>query len=222
MLCEGKHDCWFLDEVIRQECSIPPLCFHKDLGGFQKCYRSEYHSTQRSFIILSDNGHELMSKYLPKVMDFFGTRRLNLHYIILKDADYAEPSDLLAHYREGMERVLKTKKRGGITIRHEEADYTISMLSESDSRFSFHFHFIFIPMSLEEAIIARSLEMHPSCNRGGTATLSTDPHKALNDIACHLDLDDKEALIRHSVKEQWFSDEDWYRDLLSRIELLDS
>jgi len=189
---------------------------------FQKCYRSDYHSTQRSYIILSDNGHELMSKYLPKVMDFFGTRRLNLHYIVLKDADYCKPADLLAQYCEGMNHILKTKKRGGITIRQEQADHTISMISESDDRFSFHFHFVFIPQSLEETIVAKSLEMNRSCIRGGTAGVSTDPHKALNDIARHLDLDDKEALIRHSVKEQWFSDEDWYTDLLSSIQQLNS
>lgn len=217
ILCEGKHDCWFLDEVVQLECSIDPLCIHKDLGEFQKCYRSDYHFSKHSCIILSDNGHELMDKYVPAIMGFFGTRILNVHFFIMKDADYSDPAYLLTTYSESMSRLLQTKRRRDISIEHDPADRTISMVSKRDDRFSFHFHFIFIPESLEKAIVEKSLEVYRSLTRGGTAIVSEDHHKALNDIACHQGFHDKEALIRHAVRERWFRDEDWYRELIRRM-----
>lgn len=91
------------------------------------------------------------------------------------------------------------------------------MVSDRDDRFSFHFHFIFIPQSLETAVVEKSLEMYRSLTRGGTAIVSEDHHKALNDIACYQGFHDKEALIRHAVRERWFRDEDWYRELIRRM-----
>lgn len=217
ILCEGKHDCWFLDEVVQLECSIDPLCIHKDLGEFQKCYRSDYHCSKHSCIILSDNGHELMDKYVPAIMGFFGTRIMNVHFVIMKDADYSDPAYLLTTYSESMSRLLQTKRRRDISIEHDPADRIISMVSDRDDRFSFHFHFIFIPQSLEKAIVEKSLEMYRSFSRSGTAIVSEDPHKALNDIACHQGFHDKEALIRHAVRERWFRDEDWYTELIRRM-----
>ena len=219
ILCEGIYDSWFLEEFIRKEYSKDAKCIDKDLGVFQRCYRSDYYFCQDSIIILSDHGHELINKYIPKIFrDLFAKRILSLHYCVLKDLDDSQPVDLLESYCRIFNDAIKTKGMRDIFLSTNFSDNIISLISEKDHRISFHFHFIFVPQSLAKIIVRKSLEMNRSLNKHNEDIESMDPHRALTKIACSCDIDTKEALIRRSVVDMWFSDDDWYKKLKEKID----
>lgn len=188
------------------------------MRSFQKCCTREFYYEQRSCIILSDNGHELVNKYIPiLIRDLFAKRVLNLHFLVLKDSDDSQPLELLNQYHCYLEGVLRSKQMDDFLLDLNTSEKIISVISQTDCRISISFHFLFMPQSFEIIFVNKSIVKSQKIKK-----VSSDPHKALNDIAHHLGFDDKESLIRHSVKEKWFNDEEWYTNLLSSIKQLNS
>jgi len=211
ILCEGKYDCWFLDEILKTEYSERPIRLHSDFRRFNSCYRWGCRDGQPC-VIFSDNGHDLINSYIPNIIrDYFATYTpLNLHYVVLKDTDGCDPKYLLRSYCETISEIIKSKNMHNVTFKTDENNYTIVLTSQTDPRHSFQFHFIFIPQSFEKCLVAKSFERNNPLLRYKDDIERLDPHKALNEIAKHLNMADRESLIRNSVLNGWFREEDWY------------
>jgi len=214
ILCEGKYDCWFLDEILKTEYDVIPIRLHSNFGRFSKYYRWGCRDGQPC-IILSDNGHDLVKKYIPKIIrEYFAAYTpVNLHYVVLKDSDGSDHRYLLENYHHTISEIIRAKNMNYVDFDKDEDNYTITLTSKIDARHSFHFHFIFIPQSFEKSLVAKSFEKNRQLSRYKNDLERIDPHQALTEIANHLDIN-KETLIRNSVLQGWFREEDWYVTLV--------
>jgi|GEM_PF-2942950 len=219
ILCEVKYDCWFLEEIINRIEPKKLIPLDQDFGKFQKCYRSEYHQNNQSWIILSDGGHDLINKYIPKIIsNCFAVNKNNpMHYIVLKDSDGCEPKYLLGIYHKSLSEYIHTKNIKYTDLEIDLAKNTIVLISNRDNRYSFYFHFVFIPQSFEKKLIDKSFDKERSLIKYRTKLEKKDPHDALTVIAESLNIKDKETLIRNSVLNKWFYEEEWYKSLIRCI-----
>lgn len=228
ILCEGRNDSWFLDELVKNKCSVSPVSLHGDFTGFNQIYRNNFGKhkclskeihKKPCIIILSDNGHDLINRYVPYIIrSYFAVfMPLELHYIVLKDSDESNPKSLLRSYYRRISDSLQSKGMKCVDLKIHEDDYTITLTSEQNPHHSFHFHFIFVPPSLEKKLVSKSFENNRSLLRRYKARIENmGPHEALDEIARHLGIN-KENLIRKSVLEGWFHEEDWYVTLVQSV-----
>ncbi|WP_153015911.1 hypothetical protein [Methanofollis ethanolicus] len=213
ILCEGRYDSWFLDEILKIEYAVLPIRLHSDFKSFSRYYRWGCRDG-KPCIILSDNGHDLISKYIPKIIrEYFAAfTPLNLHYVVLKDSDGSNHRFLLGNYYDTISEIIRAKNMNNVDFDKNEDNCTITLTSKQDSRHSFQFHFIFIPQSFEKSLVAKSFEKNRQLSKYKDDIERMDPHDALTEIAKHLGID-KESLIRNSVSQGWFREEDWYMTL---------
>lgn len=217
ILCEGKNDRLFLDELLRNVGIKSPFSLHGDFTRLDSFYRWGCKGGQPC-IIISDDGHDLINKYVPLIIRrYFGKSYYDwtpetLHYIVLKDSDGSDHKYLLDNYRNSISSTIQAANVGEVSFYLDEKDYTITLTSKKDDRYSFQFHFVFIPPSFEKCLVAKSFEKNRQLSKYKDDIERMDPHDALTEIAKHLGID-KESLIRNSVSQGWFCEEDWYMSL---------
>ncbi|KAF1075090.1 hypothetical protein [Methanogenium sp. MK-MG] len=223
LLCEGIHDGIFLEELFKVK--NPGLYSHRidnDISKFARIFRNPNYWSKCSVIIQNDNGHDLISKFLPRIIQEFFMRDKNrkvINFYVLKDSDGEDTEKLINSFHKSISESLNSKRYPEFNLDKFPQNKKIIMNSLMDDRYKFCFQFIFVPISFEEKIREKALAIYSTkiSNSRRDAIIDSDPHDALNLIANELELDSKENLIRNSAKEFWFKEEEWYKQIYSVI-----
>ena len=219
LICESNYDRIFLSEVIRKYF-IPNYEPHEvkttELSGLQEAIRCKI----TKIIIYGDNGKLTISDLIiPRlVLEIVGIRPDNFSFIVILDSDGELDTERLKKVKGNIDQFLQAKRRTNYNHSVDEQNVCILLSSNNDTRYIVKFRFFLIPVSFERQLITKAVENCRSVisqNRRKHLQ-DMDPHIALNEIAKALKIS-KEELIRKSVNENWFGNEDWFKKMISMI-----
>ena len=173
--------------------------------------KPDYYIDNYDVVIYADNGKQVLeSKVIPRIVrDALGVRRNPPppEFVMILDED-EEPLD------KTLERIKKNIESWRINaseIKIVSRD-SIHAVSTKDERYGLSFAFFLIPNSLEIKITRKALE-----RRLVQKYQNTKQHGRLKELATKMGIG-KEELIRLTIRDGWFDDEDWFKDLKKKIE----
>lgn len=223
VLCEGRNDTVFLSTLADPAGDRTVLSIDSDVQAFLTTFIKPYYATAYRAAILGDRGRDaLISSYVPHlVRDLFGKVR-SAELTIVTDDDNSSHDELFDAYSATIAASLRSRGLSDTTINADTSARTFSVVSLRDSSYRVSLSFVWVPVSLEAQVRNGAL-----CRHGDRFTLARqeelgrmDPHRAIEAIVLGLGCT-TEDLIRASVRDGWFEQEEWFRCCRSRMQEFD-
>lgn len=217
ILCEGKTDTWFFDEIFKnhideQIYAIPD----KGMAQLQKLYDGncfEHIKSQFALIIFGDSGRPtIYEKVLPRVaVDMLGRFSDDINISIIIDDDGTEYEKL----EEIISNKVKLVSQNPQKFTHSpifEENNGLFVLKSSKSRGTLNINLLTVPISLEEHI---ANELIGNKYNHDYKILENGPHYAIDFIANKYYSGNKEKLVRDA--STLLKNELWVKDIVDYI-----
>ena len=112
------------------------------------------------------------------------------------------------------EKISEKFKSSGTRARVSIISHKIEIVSQS---YKMSLNFLFIPQSLEKQIVKALLSFIKLSRKELNKLRNADPHKALNELAKHLGLNDYTELCKIVVENNLLDKEDWYKNFVQQM-----
>jgi len=112
------------------------------------------------------------------------------------------------------EKISEKFKSSGTRARVSIISHKIEIVSQS---YKMSLNFLFIPQSLEKQIVKVLLPSIKLPKKKLNKLRNADPHKALNELAEHLGLNDYTKLCKIVVENNLLDGEDWYKNFVQQM-----
>lgn len=221
IICEGKNDAWFFDEIMKTRFDDRMYTFYKDnnknhLDKLQEmfggtCYT--YTKQQYSLIIYGDGGKHSLTTALNRVVsETLGKNNDEISIILIRDEDGVPYDQLHTSLYEILESYSKDKTKFTTYFPKLEQNNGLFVLNHPKSRGILKVALSTVPNSLEKQITTKTVELK---NCRDKKILKSDPHEALDFLADKYYGGDKQVLIRES--STWLINEAWVNNVTHLI-----
>lgn len=217
ILCEGKTDTWFFDEIFKshideQIYAIPD----KGMKQLQKLYAGncfEHIMSKFALIIFGDSGRPtIYDKVLPRVaIDMLGRFSNDIYISIILDDDGTEYENLEKIVLDSVKLVSKNPLKSTHSPIFEEND-GLFVLKSSKSRGTLNVNLLTVPISLEEQIVDKFIRIKYHYDH---KILENSPHYAIDFIANKYYGGNKEKLVRDA--SALLKNEIWVKQIVDYI-----
>jgi hypothetical protein len=217
LICEGKHDTIFFEELIRNKLQMKCCPIQSEMGELQKTFRdfSDYYKTTYHWIVYKDNGKDEIKKIvLPRIIKDNHGRNNSIHLLVVLDQDFVDPDIILNTIHLKIIEILKPCNLPHFKSEICHENLCIKTLYTKNANHTLFFKFIMIPSSFEKKIVSKILEINAAeFTRIEKEKLnSDDPHESLKCISEKMRIS-KDEIIQQSVDHDWFVSETWYQQL---------
>lgn len=221
IICEGKNDAWFFDEIMKTHFADRMYTFYKDnnknhLDKLQEmfggtCYT--YIKKQYSLIIYGDGGKHSITTALNRVVsETLGKNNDEISIILIRDEDGVPYDQLHTSLYEILEAYSKDKTKFTTYFPKLEQNNGLFVLNHPKSRGILKVALSTVPNSLEKQIASKTVEFKNCKDR---KIPKSDSHEALDFLADKYYSGDKQMLIRES--STWLSNEAWVSNVTNLI-----
>lgn len=212
IICEGKYDTWFFDEIMKGHFPDRILAFHtKPIAKLQECLGMncfKFVKTNYSLIIFGDHGKLNINKALKRVIiDTFGKTNDDIHINYIRDDDGVEIEQLIKAFLVELKFFSQDANIFKNRLPSLEYEKNVFSLLDSRSRGTIKITYLTVPRSLEEQVARRIIDVkYPT----DSEILEKNPHECIEFIANKYYNDNKEKLFRES--STLLQDEMWVRN----------
>ncbi len=215
ILCEGKKDRYFFDEMAKTYELDPYSTRSTDINELQRKIADDHFMKNNQLIIYGDNGRPTISnKVLPRASrswlfrDGYAKRLL-----MIIDDDGTDRGVLFQTVKNILEEYCTDPHKFSKLPNFESND--VIKISSDDITFPLEIHFLTVPESLEKQMIKKYCDIK---ELSYDTYLKHDTDKAINIIMDKENISDIEDLVRKSV--HWFEDDEWFKEIIKKIEHL--
>lgn len=208
LLCEGKNDAVFFDELMNVRFENRKYTMWDQLPKLQDMCGSKcnYIKDKYPLIIYGDGGKSEMLKILRRlIIEILGT---NNYIIMIRDEDDAPSEELNRTFLEEMESITRDKSKFTTHMPNLEHNHNLCVLNHPRSKGILKVGLSIVPRSLEKQVVKKTVEL--KCPRENEI-LEIDPHEALKFLARKYYDGDNLKLIRES--STWLKDETWVNEI---------
>lgn len=215
LLCEGKNDAWFFDELMKVRFDDRMYTIDNDnLKKLQEmcgdCY--QYINRKYPLIIYGDGGKNGIQKILKRII--IETLSRNNYIIMIRDDDNTPYEDLERKLLEELESIIRDTSKFTTRLPDLESKDNLYILKHPKSEGSLKVSLSTVPISLEKQIVKKTVALKcPS----KSDILEKESHEALELLASEYYGGDREKLIRES--STWLRDETWVDNINRSVDL---
>ncbi len=214
LICEGKNDACFLEELMKERFTTPPLTINNNLNKLQErlgtnCYK--FTKSQYNLIIYGDNGKLFINTVLRElVVETLGKNNDDLYIIMIRDDDGAPYEVLNVNLCKELQSLLRDKSKFIVHVPTIECNNDWFILKHPRGGGILRVKLSTVPSSLEKKIAKKTIELRCPHDSKIIKELENDPHEALESLADKYYDGDKDMLIRESSillrQETWVND----------------
>lgn len=219
ILCEGKNDAWFFDEIMKEHLGDRVYTTaDREMSKLQRllgggCF--DFIKTQYALIIFGDNGRRTITeKVLGRVVvDTLGKVEDDIYTTIIFDDDGVGYEKLKKNISDKLKSISKdtSKFTTNLFPTLEENNGSL-ILNHPKGRGVFEVQLLTVPGSLEEQVARKCIEVKCPNN---SKILENGSHDALYSLAMKYYDGDKEKLIRET--SALLKDEVWVTDIVDHV-----
>ncbi len=215
LLCEGKNDAWFFDELMKVRFNERMYTIDNDnLKKLQEMCGDCYDHVNKTFplIIYGDNGKKEILKILRRlIIEIIGRDN---DIIMIRDDDDAPYKELKRKLLEELESVIRDISKFTTHLPDLESKDNLHILKHPRGGGILKVRLSTVPHNLEKQIVKKTVELKCPSN---SEILDRESHEALELLANEYYNGDREKLIRES--STWLRDETWVNDINCLVEL---
>jgi len=210
LLCEGKNDAWFFDELMNERFANRKYTLYDDykINRFKKlqemcgdkCY--DHIKDTYPLIIYGDGGKSELLKVLRRlIVEILGK---NNYIIMIRDEDDAPSDELNRIFLEELEAITRDKSKFTTYFPNLELNDNHFIFNYPKGRGILKVGQSIVPSSLEKQIVKKTVEL--KCPRK-SEMLERESHEVLELLANEYYDGDRQKLIRES--SAWLRTETW-------------
>ncbi|MDO8871846.1 MAG: hypothetical protein Q7V05_03835 [Methanoregula sp.] len=140
------------------------------------------------------------------------------HFFVVMDADGVQTTVLCSDYCQTIRHNIRSRGTSRFSCKRPDNTDSYDFYNKKDTRYRCIVDTSHVPTSLEKELVRKGIEKIQKNRTKIAADLRImDPHLALKKLAEILGLS-VDQLILHSVQENWFTQENWYKEICIKLE----
>lgn len=216
LICEGKNDACFLDEIMKERFNLRMhTIYNHDLDKLQEmlgtnCYN--FIRTRYPLIIYGDGGKANINIALRRiVVETLGKNNDELYINMIRDDDGAPYEILNQNLCRELQSLLGDRSKFIVHFPNIECNEDLFILKHPRSKGILKVKLSTVPSNLEKQVVEKTAELKCPHDSEILEQSENDPHKALEILATKYYNGDKCRLIRES--SILLKDETWVNEI---------
>ena len=227
LVCEGKYDLDFFEELLLNRFNKKGFPVNNNVPDFNLIFRARSHPYYRGgyeCVIFGEGGKKQLFNrvMIPFVGEVFGKRdfsgnSLEHHFFVVIDADGVNAATLYDNYCDVIRHTIKSKKILRFSCKRSQHSPSYEFYSPIDSRNRCFVTALHIPISLEEELRQKGIDNLRDNRSKITYDLQNmKVHVAMTELSKNFGISKKE-LVKKSVREGWFDESPWYKEICQQL-----
>ena len=200
------------------------------MNDFNDIFRASSHPYYKDgyeCVIYGEGGKKQLFNrvMIPFVGEVFGKKDfsencLDHHFFVVIDADGVNVATLYKKYCDIIQHTIKSKNISRYSCKKAQFNPSYEFFSPIDSRNRCLVTAFHIPVSLEEELRQKGIgRLEKNRSKISADLLSMPVHDAMTELSKIHGISKKE-LVQKSVREGWFDDIPWYKEICKQLPLI--